>query len=116
MCNHRFSTASLLVALLFATEGSAQKQTSSQPQSNPPTPAAARESYDPLLDLPPLPHETVTLIGATVVSLDEIMNRMVVEPFGGKQKMKVAFDSRTHFYQNGKAITEREIKQGQRIY
>ena len=118
MRNHRFSIASLFVALLFATEGRAQKQTSSQPQSNPAATsvAAARESYDPLLDLPPLPHETVTLIGATVVSLDEIMNRMVVEPFGGKQKMKVAFDSRTHFYENGKAITERELKQGQRIY
>ena len=118
MRNHRFSTASLFVAVLFATAGRAQKQTSSQPLSNPaPTSAAAaRESYDPLLDLPPLPHETVTLIGATVVSLDEIMNRMVVEPFGGKQKMKVAFDSRTHFYENGRAITERELKQGQRIY
>ena len=78
--------------------------------------AAQRENYDPLLDLPPLPRKEVTLIGGTVVSLDEIMNRMVVQPFGGKQKMKVAFDSRTHFYENGKAITEREIKQGQRIY
>src|SRR5579872_4728804 len=80
------------------------------------SPAAQRENYDPLLDLPPLPRKEVTLIGGTVVSLDEIMNRMVVQPFGGKQKMKVAFDSRTHFYENGKAITEREIKQGQRIY
>ncbi|HEV2696837.1 MAG TPA: hypothetical protein VGU90_02520, partial [Terriglobales bacterium] len=34
----------------------------------------------------------------------------------GKQKLNVAFDSRTHFYQNGKPISEREIKQGQRIY
>jgi hypothetical protein len=58
----------------------------------------------------------VTLIGGTVVRLDEIMNRMVVQPFGGKQKMNVAFDTRTHFYQDGKPITEREIKQGQRIY
>jgi hypothetical protein len=44
------------------------------------------------------------------------MNRMVVQPFGAKQKMNVAFDTRTHFYQDGKPITEREIKQGQRIY
>lgn len=114
---NRCSTA-LFVALLFAIEGHAQKPAPSQPQSNPTSTSAVavRESYDPLLDLPPLPHKPITLIGGTVVSLDEIMNRMVVEPFGGKQKMKVAFDSRTHFYQNGKAITEREIKQGQRVY
>jgi hypothetical protein len=113
-----FSIASLFVALLFAPGSRAQQPAASQPQSNPaPTSAAAaRENYDPLLDLPPLPHKTVTLIGGTVVSLDEIMNRMVVQPFGDKRKMKVAFDSRTHFYENGKAITEREIKQGQRIY
>ena len=119
MRKNRFSAASLLVALLFAIAGRAQNQATSPPQSNPAATsaaAAARENYDPLLDLPPLPHKTVTLIGGTVVSLDEIMNRMVVEPFGGKQKMKVAFDSRTQFYENGKAITEREIKQGQRIY
>jgi len=118
MRKNRFSAASLLLALLFAIESRAQQQAPSQPQSNPaPTSSrVARENYDPLLDLPPLPHTTITLIGGTVVSLNEIMNRMVVEPFGGKQKMKVAFDSRTHFYENGKPITEREIKQGQRIY
>lgn len=96
-------------------------QSQSAPNSQPPgtrpaSAAAERENYDPLLDLPPLPHNEVTLIGGTVVRLDEIMNRMVVQPFGGKQKMNVAFDTRTHFYQDGKAITEREIKQGQRIY
>jgi len=96
-------------------------QSQSTPNSQPPgtrpaSAAAERENYDPLLDLPPLPHNEVTLIGGTVVRLDEIMNRMVVQPFGGKQKMNVAFDTRTHFYQDGKAITEREIKQGQRIY
>ena len=94
-----------------------QSAPNSQPPGTPPASAAAeRENYDPLLDLPPLPRNQVTLIGGTVVRLDEIMNRMVVQPFGGKQKMNVAFDTRTHFYQDGKAITEREIKQGQRIY
>jgi hypothetical protein len=117
MRKNRFSAASLLVALLFPIASRAQQQAPGQPQTPAPTSsAAARENYDPLLDLPPLPHTTITLIGGTVVRLDEIMNRMVVEPFGGKQKMKVAFDSRTHFYENGKPITEREIKQGQRIY
>jgi len=96
-------------------------QSQSAPNSQPPgtrpaSVAAERENYDPLLDLPPLPRKEVTLIGGTVVRLDEIMNRMVVQPFGAKQKMNVAFDTRTHFYQDGKPITEREIKQGQRIY
>jgi hypothetical protein len=30
--------------------------------------------------------------------------------------MQVHFDTRTHFYLDGKPITEREVKQGQRIY
>jgi hypothetical protein len=74
------------------------------------------EDYDPLLDLPPLKHETVTLIGGVVVRLDEVMNHMVFQPFGTRQKMQVHFDTRTHFYLDGKPITEREVKQGQRIY
>ncbi len=75
-----------------------------------------RENYDPLLDLPPLPRRQVTLIGGTVVNLDGVMNRMVVQPFGGKHKMKVRFDTRTHFYRDGKPIQQREIQQGQRVY
>src|SRR6266851_4089179 len=78
--------------------------------------AAQRENHDPLLDLPPLPHKEVTLIGGTVISMDEVMNRMVVQPFGGKQKMRIRLDARTHFYRDGQQITEREIQQGQRIY
>lgn len=77
---------------------------------------AQRENYDPLLDLPPLPRNRVTLIGGTVFALDEVMNRMVFQPFGEKRKMNVAFDSRTHFYRDGQPITYHEIKQGQRVY
>jgi hypothetical protein len=113
-----FILTSVFCALLFAAQVSGQPQTTQiQPQSDSGTTTAAeRENYDPLLDLPPLPHNRVTLMGGTVVSLDEIMNHMVIQPFGGKQKMKVAFDTRTHFYRDGKPIAEREIKQGQRIY
>lgn len=87
-----------------------------QASKNTTTTAAERENYDPLLDLPPLPHNTVTLIGGTVTSLDEIMNRMVVQPFGSKQKMNVAFDTRTHFFRDGHPISYRDIRQGQRVY
>ena len=78
--------------------------------------ARQKENYDPLLDLPPLKHEKVTLIGGVVVRLDEVMNHMVFQPFGSNRKMQVHFDTRTHFYLDGKPITEREVKQGQRIY
>ena len=77
---------------------------------------AQRESYDPLLDLPPLPRNQITLIGGTVSGLDEVMNRMIFQPFGEKRKMNVAFDTRTRFYRDGQPITYREIKQGQRVY
>jgi hypothetical protein len=90
---------------------------------NPPNPIQAsgqtpaqRENYDPLLDPPPLPEGQVTLIGGTIISLDEIMNRMVVEPFGSKQKLHLAFDTRTHFFRDTKPVSEREIRQGERIY
>ena len=74
------------------------------------------EDYDPLLDLPPLPKKDVTLIGGTVVSLDQVMNRMVVQPYGAKQKMQVRFDTRTRFYRDGNPATQKEVKQGQRVY
>lgn len=116
MRNGLFVLCSVLLAALATIGQNQTGATSPAKDSRPPNAAAERENYDPLLDLPPLPHNQVTLIGGTVVRLDEIMNRMVVQPFGGKQKLNVAFDTRTHFYQNGKAISEREIKQGQRIY
>jgi hypothetical protein len=80
------------------------------------TPAGSRENRDPLLDLPELPNNKVTLIGGTVKSLDEIMNKMVVVPFGSKQKIQVAFDTRTNFFQDGKPISYRTIREGQRVY
>jgi hypothetical protein len=86
------------------------------PANSTPTPAARRENRDPLLDLPELPNNKVTLIGGTVKSLDEIMNKMTVVPFGSKQKMLVAFDTRTDFFQDGKPISYKSIREGQRIY
>ncbi len=109
-----------LVFLNLVAISTAQNQSGSTPQPSTfaanTTPAAHRENYDPLLDLPPLRHGQVTLVGGTVVSLDAVMNRMVVQPFGGKQKMKVRFDTRTRFYRDGKPIQQREIQQGQRVY
>ncbi|HZQ19514.1 MAG TPA: hypothetical protein VFA90_12390 [Terriglobales bacterium] len=84
--------------------------------TNQSTSPAQRENYDPLLDLPPLQHHSVTLMGGIVLNNDEVMNRMTFRPFGTKDKLQVHFDTRTHFYLDGQPITEREIKQGQRVY
>jgi len=121
-------TASLLTlaAFLLVEPGSGQSQvplTASPSASAPSTPAADTSSpvrhkndRDPLLDLPPLQHHRVTLIGGVVISMDEVMNRMVLQPFGTNRKLRVHFDTRTHFYLDGKEITEREVKLGQRVY
>ena len=84
--------------------------------SNQSSSASQRENYDPLLDLPPLQHHPVTLMGGVVLNNDEVTNRMTFRPFGTKDKLQVHFDTRTHFYLDGQPITEREIKKGQRIY
>jgi hypothetical protein len=116
-----YTVPSLLsICLLLVFPGAAQNQASSadpasSSQQNP-SAALQRENYDPLLDLPPLPHNSVTLMGGIVVNADEVMNRMTFRPFGTKQKLQVHFDTRTHFYLDGKPITERDIKPGQRIY
>ncbi|HKW19109.1 MAG TPA: hypothetical protein VJO35_16505 [Terriglobales bacterium] len=112
-----------LVVLALLSPGFGQNQSgfsgnsaASTTPANAPNSAAQRENYDPLLDLPPLQHHPVTLMGGTVLTNDEVMNRMTFRPFGTKDKLQVRFDTRTHFYLDGKPITEREIKQGQRIY
>lgn len=100
-----------------ATNASSSASTVASPANDPAANAAReKENYDPLLDLPPLRHEKVTLVGGVVVRLDEVMNHMIFRPFGTHQKMQVHFDTRTHFYLDGKPITEREVKEGQRIY
>jgi hypothetical protein len=111
----------LAVLLVNPGYGQSQSQSGFTAGASAPAPEArtsVRHSgdYDPLLDLPPLKPKGVTLIGGVVISMDEVMNRMVLQPFGTKQKLRVHFDTRTHFYLDGKEITEREVKLGQRVY
>ena len=73
-------------------------------------------AHDPLLDLPPLPKNKVSLIGGTVAKLDPIQNQVTVQTFGGKQKMRLGFDVRTRFFRDGQASNQRELKPGQRVY
>ena len=111
----------LLMVMTYAplgaqTLGARDSNPPAQPAANPANGPAPRADYDPLLDLPPLPHNPVTLIGGSVASLDEVMNRMTLHPFGSNQKMEVRFDTRTKFYRDGNPISYREIRQGQRVY
>lgn len=113
--------ACLLMVMVYAPVGaqnlgSRDSNPPGQPAANPRNAPAPREDYDPLLDLPPLPHNPVTLIGGTVANLDEVMNRMTVHPFSSNQNMEVRFDTRTKFYRDGKPISYRDIRQGQRVY
>jgi len=71
--------------------------------------------YDPLLDLPPLPRGQTTLVGGTVHSVDQIRNRLTVQPFDG-HAMKVFFDERTHIYRDGVPSTQLVIRKGERVY
>lgn len=79
------------------------------------TQSQAPQPHDPLLDLPPLPHKRVTLIGGTVTKLDPIEDRLTVRAFGGRA-IEVNFDVRTHVYLNGATVHETELKTGQRVY
>lgn len=108
-----------ILFILCSAVGAQTLGTRGSPASPPPSSGGTpthRDEYDPLLDPPPLPRNQVTLIGGTVESLNEVMNRMTLHPFGSKQKIEVSFDTRTKFYREGKPISYREIKQGQRIY
>lgn len=88
------------------TANGARASASAQPEGN---------NYDPLLDLPPLPRSKTTLVGGTVHSVDQIRDRLVVQPFGG-HTMKIVFDERTHIYRDGVPSTQLVIRKGERVY
>ena len=108
----RFGWLLLLIMGLAAAPVSGQNNASregaasAQPESG---------NYDPLLDLPPLPQGKTTLVGGTVHSIDQIRNRLTVQPFGGKA-MKISFDERTHIYRDGVPSTQLVIHKGDRVY
>jgi len=79
-------------------------------------PAAANENHDPLLDLPALPRNRVTLIGGTVTKLDSIRDKMTVRPFGKGKPMHVVFDVRTNILRDGNVAHQRDLRAGDRVY
>ena len=102
-----------------STAPSQDTNSASSPQVS--TPAAddlSREANpgDPLLDVPPLPKGKVTMEGGTVAKIDPIRNKLLVTPFGGKDRMKLWFDERTHIYRDGRETTQTAIHAGDRVY
>ncbi|HEX5432857.1 MAG TPA: DUF5666 domain-containing protein [Candidatus Angelobacter sp.] len=71
--------------------------------------------HDPILDPPPFPSGTTTLVGGVIRDVDRIRNHMVIKVFGGG-KWKVSFDERTHIFQNGAEATALALKKGERVY
>jgi hypothetical protein len=106
----RLLAFSVLVGSLVA-----QTPQPSPRQATSSTPTASKESRDPLLDLPPLPKERVTLLGGILSQLDPVRDQLIVHAFGGK-KMRLDFDPRTRFFYNGTPVSQNELKTGQRVY
>ncbi len=71
--------------------------------------------YDPLLDLPPLPHNKVALTSGTVTKVDAVLNRITIRPFGSKQQMHLSFDTRSHIYRNGTLVAPHDVRTGDRV-
>jgi len=94
------------------------------PQANPKTDildssatsgALTTDGHDPILDAPPVPRTTTTLVGGTISKVDRMRNRMTVHVFGSGH-WTVNFDERTHIFHNGAETTQLALKKGERVY
>ncbi|HEY2115388.1 MAG TPA: DUF5666 domain-containing protein [Candidatus Angelobacter sp.] len=94
------------------------------PQANPKTDildssatsgALVTDGHDPILDAPPVPRTTTTMVGGTISSVDRLRNHMTVHIFGGGN-WRVNFDERTHIFHNGAETTQLALKKGERVY
>ncbi len=115
----------LIAALTNATVAFAQATPAGSrnaPATNQPSKPAAQsdgrtpDGPDPLLDVPPMPTTTVTLVGGVVTHVDRIRNKLAVQPFGSGSSMKMTFDERTHIYRDGRETTQLGVKKGDRVY
>ncbi len=108
----RYVSILAVVSLVLAV-GSASGQNKSATKG---TTAAQPDSvgYDPLLDVPPIPAGKTSLVGGTVRSIDQIRDRLTVQPFDG-HSMRIFFDERTHIYRDGVPSTQLAIRKGDRV-
>jgi len=77
--------------------------------------ALATDGRDPVLDPPPFPAGTTTLVGGIIRRVDPVRNRMTIGVFSG-DNWTVRFDERTHIFRNGAETTELALKKGERVY
>ncbi len=77
--------------------------------------ALTTDGHDPILDPPPVPRTTTTLVGGTITGVDRMRNRMKVHVFSGTT-WTVNFDERTHIFHNGAETTQLALKKGERVY
>src|SRR5436309_385058 len=108
---HRSPNAFLAMVFLLASAVSGWSQSTPAtpiPQANPKTDildssatsgALTTDGHDPILDAPPMPRTTTTLVGGTISSVDRLRNHMTVHVFGGS-RWRVNFDERTHIFHN----------------
>ena len=75
----------------------------------------AGDGHDPILDPPPLPSGTTTLVGGIISGLDRIRNRINIAVYGGG-RWTIQFDERTHIFRNGAEVTQLALKKGDRVY
>ena len=75
----------------------------------------ATDGHDPILDPPPVPRTTTTLVGGTITGVDRMRNRLKVHVFAGNT-WTVNFDERTHIFRNGAETTQLALKKGERVY
>jgi hypothetical protein len=111
----KFLTVVALLASAWAQTAPQSSTPANPPQKSNPAAERERSGADPLLDLPPLPQNRVTLIGGTVAKLDPVRDHMAVRAFGGSQ-MDISFDMRTKVFRDGLPTTSRDIKPGSRVY
>ena len=71
--------------------------------------------HDPILDPPPLPIGTTTMVGGVIRHVDRVRNRLVIGIFSGDD-WTVNFDERTHIFLNGAETTQLALKKGARVY
>ena len=77
--------------------------------------ALTTDGHDPILDPPPVPRTTTTLVGGTIAGVDRMRNRLSIHVFGGG-RWQVNFDERTHIFHNGAETTQLALKKGERVY
>ena len=77
--------------------------------------ALATDGHDPILDPPPFPTGTTTLVGGVISGIDPIRNHLMVSVFGGGH-WTIFYDERTHIFRNGAEATSLSLKKGERVY